>query len=101
MCGAVEEVGVSKGNMAGACFHLLPNVRKNDLFWNPKEFSSIDRRNRAVGAEMFAPSGCFHVSGRKVFDPVVEVGVFLQREEGLPKGDGVDLASGRDGILFP
>jgi len=51
---SVEEVGIAKGDVFGAHLHLLRDVLDDNVSLNDSEFSSVDRDNGAVSAEVLA-----------------------------------------------
>ena len=72
MPGAVQEVRVAEGDVGGPGLHELPHVGEHDRARDHEEAPAVDRRNRAVGAQMPAAAAGLHVPGKLLTPAVLE-----------------------------
>ena len=81
MFGAVQEVGVAECDVSCASRDLLANVVQDDVLRNNEKASFVDRRNRAVRAQVQATATGFNVSRNSGFSVFFKLRVLLQRRK--------------------
>src|SRR5579859_3346892 len=78
VAGAVQEIGVAKGNMLRAHLDLRANILKDELLGDNEETSLVDRRNRTVQAGVQAAPACLGIADHREHVTLLESGVALK-----------------------
>src|SRR5258705_9728397 len=79
MAGAVEKIGVAKGDVFSAGGHLLANIGQHDLMLHDTEASVVDRHNGAMSAQVFATPAGLGVTDRHMLSVAGdEVSILVQ-----------------------
>ena len=98
VAGSIPEVGIAEAHVPHAERELRLEVREHDLLRHHEEAAAVDRRDRAVPADMAAAAARLDVAGEPALTCELELGVAISRGEGAVLWHGevqLDEARGR------
>src|SRR5690242_16974015 len=78
---AVEEIGVTKGDVLRALLNLRANVGQHQFGWDGEETTMIDRSDRAVLAGMLAAARGFRIANNARLAVPFHPGIAVERRE--------------------